>query len=104
MSNHGMSKYLAVNRRVVGSSPTSGAINTIQMSNLQRPPREVALFVLTGWLFWWLLRKFLWLLSRPQLHARLSMSAQPDRNPYSSVAAKVMLRMPRPTSMLIERL
>jgi hypothetical protein len=40
----------------------------------------------------------------PALHARLSMSAQPDRNPYSLVAVKVTLRMPRPTSLLIERL
>jgi hypothetical protein len=64
----------------------------------------VALFVLVRWLFWWLLRKFLWLLSRPPLHARLRMSAQPDRNPYSLVAAKVTLRLPRPTSLLIERL
>jgi hypothetical protein len=62
------------------------------------------LFVLAEWLFWWLLRKFLWLLSSPPLHARLSMSAQPDRNPYSLVAVKVMLRMPRPTSLLIGRL
>ena len=64
----------------------------------------MAFFVLVRWLFWWLLRKFLWLLSRPPLHARLSMSAQPDRNPYSLIAAKVTLRLPRPTSLLIESL
>jgi hypothetical protein len=35
MSNAEMSKCLAVNRRVVGSSPTSGATNTIEISKLQ---------------------------------------------------------------------
>jgi hypothetical protein len=53
----------------------------------------VALFVLAGWLFWWLLRKFLWQFSRPPLPARLRMSAQPDRNPYSLASVKVTLRM-----------
>ena len=64
----------------------------------------MAFFVLVRWLFWWLLRKFLWLFSRPLLRARLRMSAQPDRNPYSLASVKVTLRMPRPTSLLIERL
>jgi hypothetical protein len=64
----------------------------------------VAFFVLVRWLFWWLLRKFFWLLSRPPLHASLRKSPQPARNPYSLVAVKVTLRMPRPTSLLIERL
>jgi hypothetical protein len=52
----------------------------------------VAFFFLVRWLFWWLLRKFFWLLSRPPLHASLPKSPQPARNPYSLVAVKVTLR------------
>jgi hypothetical protein len=35
-----MAEHSAVNRRVVGSSPTSGAINTIEISKLQKPPKR----------------------------------------------------------------
>ena len=35
-----MAEHSAVNRRVVGSSPTSGAINTKKFSNLQKPPKR----------------------------------------------------------------
>ena len=40
-----MAEHSAVNRRVVGSSPTSGAINTIKISKLQKPTeRWLSLF------------------------------------------------------------
>ena len=44
-----------VNRRVVGSSPTSGAITSIE-SMKWKAAKNGCLFYFVRWLFWWLFR------------------------------------------------
>jgi hypothetical protein len=51
-----MAEHSAVNRRVVGSSPTSGANKHHKKQQVTEVAEEVAFFVSVEWLFWWLLR------------------------------------------------
>jgi hypothetical protein len=51
-----MAEHSAVNRRVVGSSPTSGANKHHKNEQFAEAIQKVAFFVLVRWLFWWLLR------------------------------------------------
>ena len=54
-----MAEHSAVNRRVVGSSPTSGAIKFRKNEQVSEATREVAFFVLVRWLLPFKARKSL---------------------------------------------
>jgi hypothetical protein len=53
-----MAEHSAVNRRVVGSSPTSGANKHNKSNELEGSPNWLPLLFFNEWLFWWLLDFF----------------------------------------------